>query len=42
MLFTEKKRCIVCGCYMYHEMLDDICEVCLDELTSESDEEELD
>jgi hypothetical protein len=41
MFLTKKKRCSVCGCYMYHDMQDDICEICLDELLgSESDDEE--
>lgn len=42
MFLTEKKRCSVCGCYMYHEMLDDICECCLDELIDSDLEEESD
>ena len=32
-LFSRsKKRCTMCGCYMYDESDADICEVCLDEL----------
>jgi hypothetical protein len=28
----SKKRCTVCGCHMYDDGDEDICEICLDEL----------
>jgi rRNA maturation endonuclease Nob1 len=44
MFVRHKKRCSMCGCYMYHDMPEDICEVCLDELLNSEPEydEELD
>ena len=40
-LFTRnKKRCAICGCLMYHDMPDDICEICVDELLNSDPEEE--
>ncbi len=29
---TTKKRCTVCGCYMYDDSESDMCEICIDEL----------
>lgn len=34
-LFAEifsKKRCSICGCYMYSDSESDMCEICVDEL----------
>lgn len=40
-----KKRCTICGCYMYSDSDSDICEICLDELyesdPGEPEDEEL-
>lgn len=34
-----KKRCTMCGCYMYDDSDSDICEVCVDELYASDPEE---
>lgn len=32
LFYKPKKRCTMCGCYMYDDSDSDICEVCVDEL----------
>ena len=37
---NKKKCCMVCGCHLAPHNETDICEVCLDELYGDEDEEE--
>ena len=34
-LIRSKKRCTVCGCYMYDDSDSDICECCLYDMNEE-------